>query len=103
MQFHLLQLDTIYVSQTYYFFSLLKSPDQLDNYYNHDVLFLQQHMYMFLKYPHIFYAVDYCLLHNYTILSVIQNGEMLKKINENSAKLAKPIATQNLVKIVLGL
>ena len=37
------------------------------------------------------------------ILSVIQNEEKLKKINENSAKLAKPNATQNLVKIVLEL
>lgn len=37
------------------------------------------------------------------ILSVIQNEEKLKQMSENSAKLAKPDATQNLVKIVLGL
>jgi UDP-N-acetylglucosamine--N-acetylmuramyl-(pentapeptide) pyrophosphoryl-undecaprenol N-acetylglucosamine transferase len=37
------------------------------------------------------------------ILSVIQNEEKLKQINENSSKLAKPNATENLVKIILGL
>lgn len=37
------------------------------------------------------------------ISSVIQNEEKLKQINENSSKLAKPNATENLVKIVLGL
>ena len=35
------------------------------------------------------------------ILSVIQNEDKLKQMSENSAKLAKPNATQNLVKVLL--
>jgi len=36
------------------------------------------------------------------ILSVIQNEEKLRQMSENSAKLARPDSTQNLVKIILG-